>query len=817
MKLFEKILPINIEEEIKGSYLDYAMSVIIGRALPDVRDGLKPVHRRILYTMRELGNDFNKPYKKSARVVGDVMGKYHPHGDSAIYDALVRMAQDFSMRYPLVDGQGNFGSVDGDPAAAMRYTEARMAKLTGEFLSDIDKQTVDFIDNYDGSLKEPTVLPARAPNLLVNGSSGIAVGMATNIPPHNMREIVDGLIALIHNPEITVTQLMKHIPGPDFPTAGFIYGGQGLIDAYKTGRGIIKNRGRVNTETRPRDNKKSIVITEIPYQVNKSRLLENIAELARDKKIDGISELRDESDREGLRVVIEVKRDFPPEVIINQLYRMTQLEVSFGINTLAIVNQAPRLLSLKEALECFLEHRQDVIIKRTKFELAKAEARAHILEGYKKALDQLDLVIELIRSSASPAAARTRLMERLAFTEIQAQSILELRLQKLTAMERKSIDDEYLQLIKDIARFRDILSNVRLVYQIIEEELVNLKEDYGDQRRTEIISELGLDLTAEDMIVEEDMVVTISHGGYIKRNPISLYRAQKRGGRGITGTVTKEEDFVERLYVASTHSYLLFLTSTGRLHWMKVHEIPQAGRMARGKAMVNLLNLDAGETVATVLPVKDLNESDRFVVMATRNGLVKRTELAAFSHPKKVGIIALTINEGDELVSAALTTGENVIFLATRSGKAIRFSEQEIRAMGRTAAGVRGIKLSRDDLLVGMELLKSEAEVPETILTVTANGYGKRTLAEDYRLQARGGMGLITIKTTLRNGPVVGAFNVDDEEQVMLIIDTGRIIRIRVKEIPTIGRNTQGVTLVDVAPGERVVGVALVEEQDEEE
>jgi DNA gyrase subunit A len=814
MKLFEKILPINIEEEIKGSYLDYAMSVIIGRALPDVRDGLKPVHRRILYTMRELGNDYNKPYKKSARVVGDVMGKYHPHGDAAIYDALVRMAQDFSMRYPLVDGQGNFGSVDGDPAAAMRYTEARMAKLTQEFLSDIDKKTVDFVDNYDGSMQEPTVLPARAPNLLINGSSGIAVGMATNIPPHNLGEVVDGLIALIHNPEITVTQLMQHIPGPDFPTSGFLYGGQGLLDAYKTGRGIIKIRGRVNTETRPRDNKKTIVVSEIPYQVNKSRLLENISDLIRDKKIDGISELRDESDRDGLRVIMEVKRDFPPEVIINQLYRMTQLEVSFGINTLAIVNQVPRLLSLKEALEYFLDHRREVIIKRTKFELAKAEARAHILEGYKKALDQLDLVIELIRASSSPATARTRLMERLDFTEIQAQAILELRLQKLTALERKSIDDEYLQLIKDIAHYRDILGNIRLVYQIIEEELVTLKEDYNDPRRTEIISEHGPDLTAEDLIVEEDMVVTISHGGYIKRNPISLYRAQRRGGRGITGTVTKEEDFVERLYVASTHSYLLFLTSSGRLHWMKVHEVPQAGRMARGKAMVNLLNLESGETVATVLPVRDLTEANRFVVMATRNGQIKRTELGAFSHPKKVGIIALTINEGDELVSAALTNGENVIFLATRSGKAISFSEPEIRAMGRTAAGVRGIKLSRDDVVVGMEVLKSELQ--ETILTVTANGFGKRTIASDYRLQARGGMGLITIKTTLRNGPVVGAFNVEEEEQLMLITDTGRIIRIRAKEIPIIGRNTQGVTLIDVAPGERVVGVAPVEEQDEE-
>ena len=814
MKVFEKIEPINIEEEIKGSYLSYAMSVIIGRALPDVRDGLKPVHRRILFAMRELGNEYNKPYKKSARVVGDVIGKYHPHGDSAVYDALVRMAQDFSMRYPLVDGQGNFGSIDGDPAAAMRYTEVRMAKLASELMSDIDKETVDFGENYDGSLKEPLVLPTRAPGLLINGSSGIAVGMATNIPPHNLTEVVDGLIAMIHNRDITVNELMKYIPGPDFPTYGYIIGRDGIRDAYHSGRGIIKVRGRVAIETKSRDQKKSIVISELPYQVNKARLLESIADLVRDKKIEGITEIRDESDRDGMRAVIEVKKDHPPEIIVNHLYRMTQLETSFGINLLAIVNQAPQVLSLRDCLEHFLEHRRDVIIRRTKFELAKAEARAHILEGLKKALDELDLVIELIRSSSTPAMAKSRLVERLEISEIQAQAILDLRLQKLTALERKSLEDEYLALLKDIAYYKEILTNERLVFQIIEEELTALKEDFGDVRRTEIIAAEGQEITPEDLIVDEDMVVTISHSGYIKRNPISLYRAQRRGGRGITGTRPKEEDFVERLYVASTHNYLLFLTSAGRLHWLKVHEIPQAGRMSRGKAVVNILNLEPQETVATVLPVMDLNEENRYVVMATRNGLIKRTDLAAFAHPKKKGIIALTIRDEDELVSAALTDGQNVIFLATRSGKAISFQETEVRAMGRTAAGVRGIKLGKGDELVGMEVLSQE--LSESILTVTANGFGKRTEASEYRLQSRGGMGLITIKTTMRNGPVVAVFNVTDEDQMMLITNTGRIIRIRVNEISVIGRNTQGVKLIEVEPEERMVGVARLEEKEEE-
>ncbi|MBW1710371.1 MAG: DNA gyrase subunit A [Deltaproteobacteria bacterium] len=815
MSYAEKIEPVKIEQEIKTSYLDYAMSVIIGRALPEVRDGLKPVHRRILFAMRELRNDYDKPYKKSARVVGDVIGKYHPHGDTAVYDALVRMAQDFSLRYPLVDGQGNFGSVDGDPPAAMRYTEARMARITQELLADIEKDTVELVENYDGSMTEPFVLPSRLPNLIINGSSGIAVGMATNIPPHNLGEVVDGLIALIHNPDLTLAELVRYIPGPDFPTAGFLYGQQGLASAYETGRGVIKIRSRITVETRARDNKKALVITELPYQVNKARVVESIALLVRDKKIDGISEIRDESDREGMRIVLEVKRDYPPEIISNNLYRMTQLEVSFGINMLAIVNNVPEVLSLKDMLRLFLEHRRDVIIRRTRFDLAKAEARAHILEGLKKALDQLDLVIELIRSSPSPAEAKSQLMDRLEITDIQAQAILDLRLQRLTGLERKAIDDEYLQVIKDIANFWEILKSEQRVNHIIEEELDQLKETYGDERRTEILDQVDNELTPEDLIVEEDMVVTISHTGYIKRNPISLYRAQRRGGRGITGTRPGEEDFVERLYVASTHSYLLFLTSAGHLHWLKVHEIPQAGRMARGKAVVNLLNLAPGEKLATVLPVRDLREEGRFVVMASKKGLIKRSPLNVFSNPRKMGIICLTINEGDELVSAALTDGSNYIFLATKDGKAICFEEKGARSMGRTAAGVRGIGLSSGDYVVGMEVLNEAKD--KDILTVTANGYGKRTLASEYRVQSRAGKGLITIKTTDRNGPVIGVFQVTDEDDLMLITDTGRIIRTRVREVRVIGRNTQGVKLIEVEPDERVMAVARLDEKDEDQ
>jgi len=807
------IEPIKIEQEMQDSYLDYAMSVIIGRALPDVRDGLKPVHRKILFAMRELRNDYNRPYKKSARVVGDTVGKYHPHGEQAVYDALARMAQDFSLRYPLVDGQGNFGSVDGDPPAAMRYTEVRMARLTQQLLEDIDKETVDFSENYDGTLVEPLVLPSQIPNLLINGASGIAVGMATNIPPHNLGEVIDGLIAIINQPDISIRELMQHIPGPDFPTAGFIYGQQGLVEGYSTGRGTIKVRARVTIETRPRDQKKAIVITELPFQVNKARLLESIAQLARDKKLEGLTEIRDESDREGMRVVLEVKRDHPPEIICNNLYRLTQLETSFGINLVALVNQAPELLDLKQALQYFLDHRKEVVIRRVRFELAKAEARAHILEGLKAALDQLDLVIELIRTSSTPATAKTRLMDRLSISEIQAQAILDLRLQRLTGLERDAIEKEYIELIKAIANYNEILSSERRVYSIIEEELLELKETFGDERRTEIIPVQSADLTPEDLIVEEDMVVTVSHSGYIKRSPISLYRAQHRGGKGITGTRPKEEDFVERMYVASTHSYLLFLTSTGNLHWLKVHEIPQAGRLARGKAIVNLLNLVPDETIATILPVMNLLEENRFVVMVTSKGLIKRTELSAFSRPRRAGIKCLTINEGDQLVSAGLTNGSNYIFLASKLGKAICFIETDVRAMGRIAAGVHGIRFNPNDNMVGMEILSEDRNTD--ILTVTANGYGKRTLASEYRIQSRGGLGVITIKTTDRNGPVVGLFQVADDDELMLVTDTGRIIRIRVREISVIGRNTQGVRLIGLAPGERVVGVARLGEKDD--
>ncbi|MEE9556923.1 MAG: DNA gyrase subunit A [Candidatus Adiutricales bacterium] len=815
MNYIENIQPVNIEKEIKDSFLDYAMSVIITRALPDVRDGLKPVHRRILYAMQELRNYANRPYIKSARVVGDTVGKFHPHGDMAVYDTLVRMGQDFSLRYPLVDKQGNFGSVDGDPPAAMRYTEVRMARVSHELLQDIDKDTINFGDNYDGSLQEPLVLPARIPNLLINGSSGIAVGMATNIPPHNLGEVVDGLIALIHNPDITIGELTKIIPGPDFPTAGFIYGRQGLRDAYRTGRGIIKVRGRMMIETRARDKRKSIIINELPYQVNKARLLESIAELYRDKKIEGINEIRDESDREGMRIVIEVKRDYPPEVISNTLYKLTQLETSFGINMMAIVNQAPVVLTLKEILGHFLDHRREIIIRRTKFDLARAEARAHILEGLRAALDKLDQVIDLIRNSDTPATAKTRLQEELEITEIQAQAILDLRLHRLTGLEREAVETEYQELMASIADFKDILGSEQRIFNIIEEELIELKETFGDERRTEIIEYVQGELNAEDFIVEEDMVVTISHTGYIKRSPISLYRAQRRGGKGVTGSRPKEEDFVERLYIASTHSYLLFLTSAGHLHWKKVHEVPQGGRLARGKAMVNLLDLAPGESVATVLPVKDLNEEDRFVVMATKKGLVKRTELKAFSHPSRRGIICLTINKGDELVSAALSNGQNKIFLATSSGKAITFAENDVRSMGRSAAGVRGIRLAEEDLVVGMEILSEASEV--SILTVTANGFGKRSSVSDYRKQGRGGLGLITIKTSERNGPVIGVFQVVDEDELMLITDTGRIIRTRVKEIRVISRNTQGVKLIDISPEEKVSDVARLDEKDDDD
>ncbi len=795
-----------IEDEIKRSYLDYAMSVIIGRALPEVRDGLKPVHRRILYAMRELKNHYNKPYKKSARVVGDVIGKYHPHGDAAVYDALVRLAQDFAMRYPLVDGQGNFGSVDGDAPAAMRYTEVRMARLAHEFLEDIDKETVEFVENYDGSLTEPAILPAKVPSLLVNGSSGIAVGMATNIPPHNLGEVARGVVALLDNPGLEIDELIRHIPGPDFPTGAFIFGRQGILDAYRTGKGSVRLRARANIEVNPRTKKHSIVVSELPYQVNKARLLEKIAELVKTKKIEGITDIRDESDRDGLRVVLEIKRDAQPQVVLNQLFKYTQMQTTFGVNLLAIVNNRPEVLNLKQILNHFIEHRRDIILKRTAFDLKKAEARAHILEGLKIALDHLDQVIAMIRASATPAEARRSLMSELSLSKAQADAILEMRLQRLTGLERDKIITEYREVIKEIARLRGILESPAKVNQIIREETLALAETYADSRRTEIVA-ASKDIELEDMIAEEEMVVTLSHAGYIKRSPISLYRAQRRGGKGVKGMTPKQEDFVESLFVASTHSYLLVFTAKGRMHWIKVHELPQGGRATRGKAIVNLLNLERDDSVATVLAVREFAEG-RQVVMATRRGMVKKTDLMAFSRPRAGGIIAINIGEGDRLVAARLTDGDMEIFLASKKGQAIRFHESKVRSMGRAAAGVKGIDLAPDDEVVAMEAVAGDA----AILTVTEHGYGKRTLVEEYPLRNRAGKGVITIQTTERNGAVVGALVVGEEDEVMLISDRGKIIRTKVGGISVIGRRTQGVKLIDLEEDERLVAVARLAE-----
>jgi DNA gyrase subunit A len=810
MKLTAQEVSINIEDEMRRSYMDYAMSVIIGRALPDIRDGLKPVHRRVLFSMRELGNEYNKAYKKSARIVGDVIGKYHPHGDTAVYDTIVRMAQDFSLRYPLVDGQGNFGSVDGDSPAAMRYTEIRLTRLAHEFMEDLDKETVDFIPNYDGSLTEPTVLPTTVPNLLINGSSGIAVGMATNIPPHNLGEIVQGLLALIDHPDLSVADLLTQIPGPDFPTAGFIYGTAGVRQAYETGRGIIRIRARAMIEKRKNQSKESIVITELPYQVNKARLIEKIAELVKEKKVEGIQDLRDESDREGMRIVLDLKRDEVAEVILNQLYKFTAMETTFGIILLAIVKNRPQIMDLKTILVHFLDFRQEIIRKRTTFELREAEKKAHILEGLKIAIDHLDEVIALIRKSKNPAEAKIQLMGRFEFSETQAQAILEMRLQRLTNLEREKIQQEYREILKTIERLKGILASEALILNIIREELTELKKKFGNPRRTEIIEDTT-EIKLEDLIVEEDMVVTISHTGYIKRNPVSLYRSQHRGGKGITGMETKEDDFVEHLFVASTHDYFLFLTNQGRLYWLKVHEIPQAGRQARGKAMVNLLNLQPQEKVATILPVRTFEEG-KFIFMVTRKGLVKKTDLMAFSRPRSGGIIATTIVEGDEVIAAELTKGKQDIFLGTRSGLSIRFHEGEVRGMGRLAQGVRGIHLKEDDWVVGTAVLAQEG----TLLTVTENGFGKRTRTEEYRKQARGGKGIITMKTTERKGAVVGVLPVTDEDDLMIITDGGKIIRLRVKDLSIIGRNTQGVRLINLDEQEKLVGVARAVKREEE-
>jgi len=804
---------VNIEDEMRKSYMDYAMSVIIGRALPDVRDGLKPVHRRVLYAMHELNNAYNKPYKKSARVVGDVIGKYHPHGDSAVYDTIVRMAQDFSMRYTLVDGQGNFGSIDGDSAAAMRYTEVRMDRLAHELLNDIEKETVDYGPNYDDSLEEPLVLPCKYPNLLVNGSEGIAVGMATKIPPHNLSEIIDGLVAIIDNPAIGFDEMLTKITGPDFPTAGFILGREGIVEAYRSGRGIIQMRARALVEKDSRTGRESIILTEIPYQVNKAKLIEKIADLVKDKKIEGISDLRDESDREGLRVVIELKKDSIPQIILNQLYKMTAMQSSFGIIMLALVNGQPRVLSLREVLDHFLDHRKEIITRRCIYDLKKAEARAHILEGLKIALDNLDEVIQIIKSSSDSAQAKERLVGRFEFSDLQAQAILDMRLHRLTGLERSKIIEEYNQVLALIERLKEILASEAEIYKIIRGELLDIKDRFGDERSTEIIEKTG-ELTLEDLIVEEDMVVTISHTGYIKRNPVSLYRAQRRGGKGKTGMTTKDEDFVERLFIASTHSYILIFTDQGRMHWLKVHEIPQGGRSARGKAIVNLLQLSPDEKVMTVLPVKEFS-AGKYIITATRKGTVKKTELMAYSNPRSRGIIAQTVDEGDSLIAARLSDGERNIFLATRNGKAIRFPESDVRSMGRTARGVRGMSMEGDDELIGMEVVSDSTTA--TLVTVTRNGYGKRTALDEYRIQSRGGKGIITIKTTERNGKVVDIKLADEDSDLMFISDQGKVLRTRVGSLSIIGRNTQGVRLMVLEPDERIVAVAKLAEKDEED
>jgi DNA gyrase subunit A len=797
---------INIKDEMKKSYLEYSMSVIVGRALPDIRDGLKPVHRRVLFGMNDLKNYFNRPFKKSARVVGDVIGKYHPHGDAAVYDTIVRMAQDFCLRYPLIDGQGNFGSIDGDPPAAMRYTEVRMTLLAQDFLSDIEKETVDFEPNYDDSLLEPVVLPTIIPNLLINGSSGIAVGMATNIPPHHLSEICEAVIRLIDNPDIDVPGLMEAVPGPDFPTAGFILGKRGIQEAYTTGRGIIKIRARAFVE-KVGNRRERVVVSEIPYQVNKRKLLEKIAELVKEKKVDGISDIRDESDRDGMRIVIDIKTDGKAMVILNRLYKYTQMEVSFGIILLAIVNGRPEVLTLKKILKKFVDHRREIIVRRTRYDLQKAEERAHLLEGLKKALDFLDDIIELIRTSSDPKEAKIRLISEFDLTAVQAQAILDMRLQRLTGLEREKINAEYMDLIKDITRFKTILSSPPMVLEMIKDEMKELQEKYRDERRTEILEDVG-DIDLEDLIAEEDMVVTISHQGYIKRNPISLYRAQRRGGKGLTGAKPKGEDFVANLFVASSHDYFLFFTNKGRVHWKKVHEIPEAGRVSRGKAIVNLLDLQKREGLSTVLSVRDFVEG-KYVVMATRTGLVKKTELEAFSHPRSKGIIALKIREDDELIAARVTDGEQDIFLTTQNGKSIRFHESDLRSMGRVATGNIGIRMEQGDEVVAMETLREGA----TILTVTENGYGKRTLTNEYRAQSRGGKGILTIKTSMRNGPVVYAYQVTDQDQLMIITGQGKIIRIRARDISVMGRNTQGVRLIDLGQDEKVVGVAkLIED-----
>ena len=804
----DNTLPRDIVDEMKESYLNYSMSVIVSRALPDVRDGLKPVHRRILYGMSELGSSWNRPYKKSARIVGDVLGKYHPHGDSSVYDALVRMAQDFSMRYELVDGQGNFGSIDGDNAAAMRYTESRMTKLSSEMLKDLDKETVDWGLNFDETLKEPNVLPSSVPTLLINGSEGIAVGMATKIPPHNLSEVIDGLVSLIDNPSIETEGLMEHIKGPDFPTAGLIMGMDGLKDAYETGRGKIKMRARAHIETNKRG-RNSIVVTEVPYQTNKSALVEKIADLVRDKKVVGISDLRDESDKDGIRVVVETKRDAVPEVILNQLYKHTQLQDTFGIILLALVDGVPKIMSLKTVLNHFIDFRHEVVVKRTEFELKEAEARAHILEGLKIALDNIDAVIKVIRGSKDPSQAKEGLMNSFNLSELQSQAILDMRLQRLTSLEVDKVVSEYKELIKIISNLKSILDNKTKRMEIIKTELLEIRDQYGDERRTEIVP-VDTEFSMEDMIAEEEVVLTITHQGYIKRTALNTYRSQRRGGRGVQGAMSKDEDFVEHLFIANTHNYMLFFTDTGKCYWLKVYDIPQAGRASRGRAIVNLIGCNPDERVEAFVSVKEFDD-DHYIVMATQNGVIKKTVLSAYGKPRKGGIYAIEIREGDKLIQARISNGENDILLGTHEGKSIRFSENDVRASGRKTMGVKGIALSsKDDYVVGMLIVKREG----TILVATEKGYGKRTEVLQYRTQTRGGKGVLTMRCTDKTGKMVNIMEVVDSDDLIVITDSGVLMRQPVSAIRSIGRVTQGVRLVKLDDGTNISSITRVISED---
>ncbi len=799
-------VPVSIEEEMKGSYLDYAMSVIIGRALPEVRDGLKPVQRRILYAMFREGLLPGKKYSKSAGVVGEVLKKYHPHGDTAVYDAMVRLAQDFNMRYPLVDGQGNYGSVDGDPAAAYRYTEAKLAAIAEELLADIDKNTVDFTANFDETTEEPLVLPSRIPNLIINGSTGIAVGMATNIPPHNLGEIIDALILLLENPDATLKDLLTYVKGPDFPTGGIIHGIDGIMHAYNEGRGIIKIRAKARVEREYRGGE-NIIVTELPYQVNKSRLIEKIAELVREKTIEGLSEIRDESDRDGIRIVLELKRGEIAEVILNNLYKHTQMESTFGIIMLALVNNQPRVLALKKLLGHFLQHRRDVVLRRTRFELKKAEERAHILEGLKIALDHLDEIIALIRSSKNPEEARTGLMRDYPLTEIQAQAILDMRLQRLTGLEREKIVKEYTDILKEIERLKAILESDALVVQIIKDELVEIRNKYADERKTEISTDTK-ELTLEDLITDEEMVIALSHQGYIKRNPLSAYRSQRRGGKGLIGMETKEEDFVSELFIGATHDYMLFFSNMGRLYWLKIYQLPEAGRAAKGKALINILALSEGEKITTALPVRDFKDS--FLVMVTKNGTVKKTALEEYSNPRGKGIIAITLDKGNELIAVRKTDGKSDLIIGTKKGLAIRFNEEDVRGMGRTAKGVKGIKLVKGDEVVSAEVAADRT----AILTVTEKGFGKRSMVEEHPVQSRAGKGVIAIKLTEKGGKAVGLMQVRDEDEVVMITSSGKLIRTLAGNISLLGRNTQGVKLMDVEGDDKIVSIGRVAEKD---